>query len=121
MFAFGIGPAAGVLEGHGWGLHTLGDYKRWACLRLLMRCPAGCPRCGGLDGTAEHLLAAHAVPRLAGGLPENPLGPLRLLRADLPADLLRRNIRLVGQVVHGRQNWQWLKRAPGGSAADGVQ
>ena len=39
----GYGPAAGVLEGHGWGLHTLGDCKRWACLRLLMRCPAGCP------------------------------------------------------------------------------
>jgi len=48
-----------------------------------------------------------------GGIPATPLGPLWLLRTDLPPDVLRRNVRLVGQLLHGRGDWRWLAAQDG--------
>ena len=78
---------------------------------MVLRFGGGCPVCSAADGTAEHFLEAHAVPRIHEGLPPNASGALWLLRTDLPSDVLRRNVRLVGELIHGRQNWGWL-RAP---------
>ena len=111
----GRGPVAGCLQGHGWGVHTVGDYKRWALLRVVLRFEGGCSVCRTADPTAEHFLGAHAAQRVHEGIPQTPLGPLWLLRTDLPWGTLRRNIRLVGQLVHGRGDWGWLRgpAAPG--------
>ena len=105
----GRGPVAGCLQRHGWGVHTVGDYKRWTLLRVVFRFEGGCPGCDTADGVAEHFLEAHAVPWVHEGLPSNAVGALWLLRTDLPSDVLRRNIRLVGQLIHGRQEWGWLR------------
>ena len=71
--------------------------------------------CNTADGTAEPFLEAHAVPKIHEGVPRSALGPLWLLRTDLPSGTLRRNNRLVGQLVHGRQEQGWLREpvAPG--------
>ena len=106
----GTGPVAAVFRNHEWGPETLPDYCRWVRLRVLLRCPAGCPVCPSVDGTAEHILGAHAAPRLWSGAELLAADPLRLLRTDLPAPELRRNIRLVGQTLRGHHDWRWLQR-----------
>ena len=63
----GRGPVAGALKDNEWGPETLADYRRWVRLRVLLRCPAGCPVCPGVGGTAEHILTAHAAPRIWQG------------------------------------------------------
>ena len=104
-----------MLQGHNWGVHTLGDYKRWSVLRLTLRCADGCPVCGGVDGTAGHLLGEHAAPRVPEGIPETLRRPLWILRTDPPAAVLRRDIRLVGQLIHGRSDWRWRGEETRGS------
>lgn len=108
----GRGPVAGVLQGNEWGPETLGDYKRWVRLRILLRCPSGCPACTSVDGTAEHILRAHAAPKVWQGEELDRADPFRLLRTDTPTAELRRNIRVVGQVLRGGQDWKWLGAAP---------
>ena len=59
--------------------------------------------------------------RVHEGVPQTPLGPLWLLRTDLPPDILRRNIRLVGQLVHGRGDWDWLRAPATPAAGEGTE
>ena len=107
----GRGPVVGVLQGHGWGPSTLMYYKVWVRLRLTLRCEGGCPVCGSADGTAEHILT-HGASRIPEGVPESPLGPLWLLKTNLEAAKLRRNIRLVGQLLLAPDSrWDWLQEA----------
>ena len=40
-----------------------------------------------------------------------------LLRTDPAPDVLRRNVRLVGQLLHGRGDWRWLEEGD----ADGAE
>ena len=58
-------------------------------------------------------LGTHAAPRVWQGEELRCGDPLRLLRTDAPADELRRNIRLVGQVLRGHHDWRWLRPATG--------
>ena len=107
----GRGPVVGVLQGHGWGPATLMYYKVWVRLRLTLRCEGGCPVCGSADGTAEHILT-HGASRIPEGVPKSPLGPLWLLKTNLEAAKLRRNIRLVGQLLLAPDSrWDWLQEA----------
>ena len=86
-------------------------YKVWVRLRLTLRCEGGCPVCGSADGTAEHILT-HGASRIPEGVPESPLGPLWLLKTNLEAAKLRRNIRLVGQLLLAPDSrWDWLQEA----------
>ena len=86
-------------------------YKVWVRLRLTLRCEGGCPVCGSADGTAEHILT-HGASRILEGVPESPLGPLWLLKTNLEATKLRRNIRLVGQLLLAPDSrWDWLQEA----------
>ena len=86
-------------------------YKVWVRLRLTLRCEGGCPVCGSADGTAEHILT-HGASRIPEGVPESPLGPLWLLKTNLEATKLRRNIRLVGQLILAPDSrWDWLQEA----------
>ena len=106
---------ANVLEGHEWGPETLQDYRRWTRLRLLLKWPGKCPYCGAEDPSAEHILEAHARPLLPPEATEaaDGVGALTLLRTDLAASALRRNIRLVGQILRGGRDWRWLHPPPG--------
>ena len=102
-----------MLEGHEWGPETMQDYRRWTRLRLLLRWPGTCPCCGIEEPAAEHILETHARPLLPPEATEGPdsLGALTLLRTDLAWGVLRRNIRIVGQVLRGGRDWRWLKPA----------
>ena len=113
----GAGPVAHVLEGHEWGPATLQDYRRWARMRVLLdKWPQSCPVCGAEGATAAHILGEHAVP--VAPLPSEAVrgGVLWYLRTDVgPADL-RRNIRLVGQLLRNGTNWGWVAQPGAGLA-----
>ena len=52
------------------------------------------------------------ISRIPEGVPESPLGPLWLLKTNLEAAKLRRNIRLVGQLLLAPDSrWDWLQEA----------
>ena len=68
--------------------------------------------CGRMDGSALHILGEHCAPRLPGSATAGALGPLALLQTDKPPGELRRNIRLVGQLLGGGSDWGWLPKAP---------
>ena len=93
------------------------DYRRWARMRVLLdKWPQNCPVCGAEGATAAHILGEHAVP--VTPLPSEAVrgGVLWYLRTDVgPADL-RRNIRLVGQLLRNGTNWGWVARAGAGVA-----
>jgi hypothetical protein len=107
----GRGPVADVLEGHEWGMQTLSDYRAWSRLRMFLRVPGACPVCGNEDGSAEHILGAHAVPRFPLPEADDGEGMLWYLRTDLAAAVMRRNIRLVGQLLRNGADWGWLRAA----------
>ena len=107
----GRGPVASTLDGHGWGPETMADYRRWARLRLLMRVSGQCPECGALDHTAVHILG-HVHARLWAAGAKAPEQVTHLLRTDVPAGELRRNVRAVGQTLRGGADWRWLEAKP---------
>ena len=80
-------------------------------LRGETRWPDKCPQCGAKDPTAQHILDTHARPLLPAEDMDGPLGALALLRTDLAPDVLRRNIRLTGQILRGGRDWRWLRSA----------
>ena len=74
------------------------------------RGPGPCPVCGAEEGTAAHILETHAVPRVP--LPTGAWlqgGVYYYLRTDLEPPALRRNIRLVGQLLRNGSDWRWLQ------------
>ncbi len=50
------------------------------------------------------------MPRLAAPPADPDLGALWLRKTDLPPSVLRRDIRLVGQPLHGRDDWERLEK-----------
>ena len=114
------GPVAAVLKNHESGAETSVDYRRWVRLRVLLRFPAGCRPCPSVDGTAEQILSAQAAPRLWSGGELRAVDLFRLLRTALPAEELRRDIRVVGQTFRGNHDWRWLRKRATGVLEDGV-